>query len=483
MPRPHSRHAQDQRNHPAEVRRGPQHASGERLAADPAHDGDRPREPGTRAGLSWPLPEDLEDDEALEARLFAPAEPLKARPSPDWQKVHNELHRPGVTLMLLWFEYRECFPDGYAYSQFCEHYRRWRRHLDVVMRQSHKAGEKLFVDFPGDKIPIYDPTTWEIAFEAELFVGVLGASSYLYAEAVRSQRLEHWVAAHVKALEFYGGCPAILVSDNLASGVTRAHRYEPDVNATYQDMAAHYGVAVIPARPYKARDKAKVEAGVLLAERWIMARLRNHRFSAIAEANVEIARLVSLGERPTLQEDRRLATKPLRGDRPPGAWSSPGQALRVRPLQAGQGQHRLPRRDPGPPLLLGPLHLRGRGARTAHDPEHDRSLQERSPGRLARAQLREAALCHRPGAHAREPSPPCRVDALAHHLLGGEDRPTDGQARRGDHGEAPPSRTGLPVLPRHRAPRWALWRRPPGGGLHEGAQLCGPTATARSSPS
>ena len=245
-----------------------------------------------RAGLSWPLPEDL-DDEALEARLFASAQPLRARPSPDWQKIHSELHRPGVTLMLLWFEYRECFPDGYAYSQFCEHYRRWRRHLDVVMRQSHKAGEKLFVDFPGDKIPIYDPATWEIAFEAELFVSVLGASSYLYAEAVRSQRLEHWVAAHVKALEFYGGCPAILVSDNLASGVTRAHRYEPDVNATYQDMAAHYGVAVIPARPYKARDKAKVEAGVLLAERWIMARLRNRRFSTIAEANVEIARLVT----------------------------------------------------------------------------------------------------------------------------------------------------------------------------------------------
>ncbi len=251
------------------------------------------------AGLTWPLPEGLDDD-ALEALLFSTeAPPTVVRPLPEWAKVHVELRRPHVTLMLLWLEHREAFPEAHAYSQFCELYRRWRRHVDVVMRQDHKAGEKLFVDFPGHRIPIYDERTGELAFEAELFVAVLGASSYLYAEAVRSQELLHWVSAHVHAFEALGGCPAIVVCDNLRSGVTRPHRYEPDVNATYQDMAAHYGVAVIPARSYKPRDKAKVEAGVLLAERWIMARVRNQRFRSLAEANVEIARLAEwMNDRP-----------------------------------------------------------------------------------------------------------------------------------------------------------------------------------------
>jgi len=244
------------------------------------------------AGLSWPLPDDLDDD-ALRGRLFASVGPgADPRPLPDWPKVHLELRRPHVTLMLLWLEYKETFPDGYAYSQFCELYRRWSRHVDVVMRQEHKAGERLFVDFPGRRIPIYDEATGDKAFDAELFVAVLGASSYLYAEALRSQELLHWVTAHVHAFESLGGCPAIVVCDNLRSGVSRPHRYEPDVNATYQDMAAHYGVAVIPTRSYKPRDKAKVEAGVLLAERWIMARLRNERFSGLGEANVAIAELV-----------------------------------------------------------------------------------------------------------------------------------------------------------------------------------------------
>jgi transposase len=242
------------------------------------------------AGLGWPLPEDLDDD-ALEARLYVvAAAPRSTRPEPDWNKVHVELRRPHVTLLLLWHEYKETFPtDGYAYSQFCERYRIWRRHLDVVMRQTHRAGEKLFVDFPGRRIPIYDKKSGEIALEAELFVAVLGASSYLFAEAFCSQELLYWVTGHVHAFEFLQGSPAIVVCDNLRSGVTRPHRYEPDVNATYREMAAHHGVAVIPARSYKARDK--VEAGVLLAERWIMARLRNEHVTSIAEANEAIARL------------------------------------------------------------------------------------------------------------------------------------------------------------------------------------------------
>jgi len=197
-------------------------------------------------GLTWPLPEGLDDD-ALEALLFtAESPPPVVRPVPEWAKVHVELKRPHVTLMLLWLEHKEAFPEAHAYSQFCELYRRWRRGVDVVMRQDHKAGEKLFVDFPGHRIPIYDERTGAPAFEAELFVAVLGASSYLYAEAVRSQELLHWVTAHVHAFEALGGCPAIVVCDNLRSGVTRPHRYEPDVNATYQDMAAHYLLTELP---------------------------------------------------------------------------------------------------------------------------------------------------------------------------------------------------------------------------------------------
>jgi transposase len=244
------------------------------------------------AGLSWPLPAEL-DDVALERALFPPPAPSnQARPQPDWGHVHTELRKKSVTLQLLWLEYREVHPDGYGYSQFAHLYQAWRKKVDVVMRQVHRAGEKLFVDFPGQRIPIYDASTGVVAHQAELFVAVLGASNYLYAEAFPSQELLYWVTGHVHAFEAMEGCPAIVVCDNLRSGVTKAHRYEPDVNATYQEMAAHYGVAIIPARPYKPRDKAKVEAGVLLAERWIIARLRRRRFTSIGQANAAIATCV-----------------------------------------------------------------------------------------------------------------------------------------------------------------------------------------------
>ena len=252
-----------------------------------------------RAGVVWPLPTEL-DDIALEALLFpqGPA-PEPTRPVPEWRRVHRELRRPGVTLMLLWHEYREEHPDGYAYSQFCLHYRAFQRRLDLPMRQEHRAGERLFVDFPGQRLAIYDRRSGEVRLEAELFVAVLGASDYLYAEAIASQSLEHWVDAHVHCFEALGCVPRVVVCDNLRSGVTRAHRYEPDVNATYEEMAAHYGVAIIPTRRGKPRDKAKVEAGVLLAERWILARLRNRRFYSLAEANAAITECVTaINERP-----------------------------------------------------------------------------------------------------------------------------------------------------------------------------------------
>ena len=243
-----------------------------------------------RAGLDWPLPDEL-DDEVLEQRLYGrPVPPLAvhARPLPEWAEIHRELRRPGVTLALLHLEYRARHPDGYGYSQFCDRYRHWAGRLDLVMRQEHRAGEKLFIDYPGQTIPIVDPETGEI-WGAQLFVAVLGASNYTYAEAFPSQELPYWIAGHVHTFEFFGGCVQILVPDNLRSAVSRAHRYDPDPNRTYDEMAAHYGCAVIPARPHKPRDKAKVEN----------AALRKQVFCSLAEANVAIReRLDWLNHRP-----------------------------------------------------------------------------------------------------------------------------------------------------------------------------------------
>jgi transposase len=269
------------------------------------------------AGLGWPLPGGL-DDAGLEALLYPPAAPSGvARPAPDFEHVHKELRRKGVTLQLLWLEYRETHPDGYGYSQFANLYRQWRGQVDVTMRQAHKAGEKLFVDFPGDTIPIWDRRTGAVALRAELFVAVLGASSWLYAEAFPSQELLYWVTAHVHCFEAMAGCPAIVVCDNLRSAVTRPHRYEPDVNATFAEMAAHYGVAIMPARAYKPRDKAKAENGVLIAERWIIARLRDRRFCSLGEANDAIAACTAeINARPfqKLDGSRKLLFEQL--DRP-----------------------------------------------------------------------------------------------------------------------------------------------------------------------
>ncbi len=244
------------------------------------------------AQLSWPLPVGLNDD-ALETLLFpVVAKTGEARPMPDWARVHLELRRKHVTLMLLWEEYRELHPDGYGYTQFCEHYRRFAKRVDVVMRFGHRAGERMFVDFAGSTISLFDESRHHVIGEAEVFVSVLGASSLIYAEATKSQELIYWIAAHDHAFAYYGGVPELVVSDNLASGVTKANRYEPRVNATYLEMAEHYGCAILPTRPRRPRDKAKVETSVLVVSRWILAALRDERFTSIAEANVAIARLI-----------------------------------------------------------------------------------------------------------------------------------------------------------------------------------------------
>jgi len=250
-------------------------------------------------GLTWPLPDGL-DDTALGRRLF-PASPTPnddPRPEPQWPTVLRELKRKGVTLALLWQEYKATCPDGYQYSWFCERYRRFAGKVDVVMRHEHRAGEKLFVDYAGQTVGVVDAKTGEIR-EAQIFVAVLGASSYTYAEATWTQSLPDWIGSHVRTFDYLGGCSEILVPDNLKAGVKSPHLYEPDLNPTYQEMAAHYGIAVIPTRIVKPRDKAKVEAGVLLVERWILACLRNRTFFSLVELNDAIAELlVRLNDRP-----------------------------------------------------------------------------------------------------------------------------------------------------------------------------------------
>jgi transposase len=252
-----------------------------------------------KAGLTWPAAAFL-DDAALEGKLFPPAPvvPTAERAVPDWSQVHRELRRKGVTLTLLWHEYKAAHPEGFQYSWFCDQYRAWTRKLDVVMRQEHRAGEKLFVDYAGQSAEVVDRRTGEIR-HAQIFVAVLGASSYTYAEATWTQQLPDWIGSHVRTFEFLGGVSELLVPDNLRSGVSKAHRYEPDLNPTYADLASHYGVTVLPARVRKPRDKAKAEAGVLLVERWILAVLRHHPFFSLAELNRAIARLLErLNTRP-----------------------------------------------------------------------------------------------------------------------------------------------------------------------------------------
>lgn len=250
-------------------------------------------------GLSWPLAGEL-DDAQLEALLFPslPKEIADKRPLPDWAEVHQELKRKGVTLLLLWQEYKAAHPEGLQYSQFCDRYRDFAGKLDLVMRQHHRSGEKLFVDYAGQRVAVVERATGEVR-EAQIFVAILGASNYTYAEATWTQGLADWCASHIRTFEFLGAVPALLVPDNLKSAVTRPCRYEPEANATYEELAQHYGTAILPARVRRPRDKAKVENAVLLVERWILARLRHQSFFSLTELNAAIRELLEvLNRRP-----------------------------------------------------------------------------------------------------------------------------------------------------------------------------------------
>lgn len=252
------------------------------------------------AKLSWPLPEALSDEE-LERLLYPP---VKKRTSADtgeidWACVHQELKRKHVTLTLLWQEYKNQHPNGIHYSWFCYQYRLWRSHIDVWMRQIHKLGEKCFIDYVGTPVPIViNVNTGEVR-EAQLFVAALGASNFTFVEATWTQQLPDWIASHVHAFEFFGGVPEMVVCDNLKSGVHKAHRYEPDLNPTYQDLAMHYGVAIIPARVATPKDKAKVENAVQQVERRIVAKLRHRTFFSLVELNQALKPLLlELNQQP-----------------------------------------------------------------------------------------------------------------------------------------------------------------------------------------
>jgi len=259
-------------------------------------------------GLTWEAVT-LLDDQQL-ANQFYPASDTQLSSKlqlPDWGEVHRELRGKGVTKQLLWEEYIQQYPNrSYSYPQYCFLYQKWAKKQKRSMRQVHKAGEKLFVDYAGQTMPVVCNTTGEIRF-AQIFVAVLGASNYTFAEATWTQKLADWTGSHVRAFEFLGGVPEIIVPDNLKSGTTKACRYDPDVNSSYQQLAAHYGVVIIPARPRKPKDKSKAEVGVQIIERWILARLRHHTFFSLAELNQCITSL--------LEEVNTKPFKQLKGTR------------------------------------------------------------------------------------------------------------------------------------------------------------------------
>jgi transposase len=245
-----------------------------------------------QASLNWPLPEEI-DDNQLEQLLF-PRPQIGSphrRPQPDWAYIHQELRRKGVTLMLLWQEYKELYPNGYQTSQFCHLYRQWAKQLDPVMRQEHRAGEKMFVDYAGMTVAVFDMQSAKMR-DAQIFVAVLGASNYTYAEATWTQTLPDWIASHTRAFNYFGGVAQVVVPDNLKAGVSKACFYEPNINPTYLDMANHYGTVVIPTRVRRPKDKAKVEVGVQIVERWILARLRDRQFFSLPQLNRAIADLL-----------------------------------------------------------------------------------------------------------------------------------------------------------------------------------------------
>lgn len=329
-----------------------------------------------QASVGWPLPESLTDT-ALEQLLFPPLPvcPEEGRPLPDWSTIHEEMRGKGVTLMLLWQEYKARHPSGYQYSLFAQRYRQWRETLDVSMRQTHTPGEKLFVDYAGQTVPVVDKATGECR-PAQIFVAVLGASHYTYCEATWTQSTEDWLASHVHTFDFLQGCPAIVVPDNLKAAVTRSHRYEPDINPAYQDLLCHYEVAVVPARVAKPQDKSAVENGVQRVEQWILARLRHLPFFSLADLNDKPFQKLPGSRRSQFEGLERAALKPLPVQRYEVAhWLKARVALNIHIRVEGcyySVPYRLAKQEVDVRLTATTLEVLSRGERVASHPRSPR---------------------------------------------------------------------------------------------------------------
>lgn len=273
------------------------------------------------AGICWPQCDSMDEAQIHDLIYKRAGRPTQEAPAPDFVKIHAELARKGMTRELLWQEYKYGQPFGMQYTTFCNRYRAWLRTQETVFRQVYLPGDKLFVDYSGQTVPIVNRLTGEVS-QAQVFVAVLGFSNYTFAEASASQSLPDWLGSHVRAFKFFGGSPRAVVPDNLRAGITKAHRYDPDVNPAYAELAQAYGIAVLPARVRKPRDKAKVEVGVQIVQRWILARLRHQTFFTVAELNLAIVALLQdLNQRPfkkkagcrqsVFDEQERSALAPL----------------------------------------------------------------------------------------------------------------------------------------------------------------------------
>jgi transposase len=414
-------------------------------------------------GIAWPIPAEIEDA-TLERRLFPPIEVADAdRPLPDWKEVQKELKRRAVTLQLLWEEYRAQHIDGYCHSHFCKLHREWLKTVSPTMRQTHAAGEKLFVDWAGDSVPVFDALMGEER-RAHIFVGVLGASNYIYAEARWSEALPDWIGAHVNAFAAIRGVPGAVVCDNLKAGVTTTCRYEPGINRTYLDLATHYDTAILPTRPRKPRDKAKVEVGVLIVERYVLARLRKRRFFSLAELNLairgivadlnaRIMRTLGISRIELLETIERPALKALPSE--PYQYAE-WKKCRVAPDYHVEVDHH---------YYSVPSRLIRQEVEARITDTTIRDLPQGQPCRQPCAFTPAQPAYHHSTAHAERAPALCGVDTVPDNAPCRLDRPGHDRPRRGDHEGQATSRAGLPRLPRHPAPRTKLWLGPSGSGL------------------
>jgi transposase len=381
----------------------------------------------------------------------AAARPGGAGPSgPDWTVVDKELRCKGVTLALLWEEYRAAHPDGFGYSWFCEHYGAFKSRLRPSMRQSHAAGEKVFVDCAGGSIDVIDPATGEVR-PMKLFVAAVGASNYIFAQARPSEQIADWIGAHVDLFAFLGGAPKFVVCDNLKAAVTNPDRYEPGLNRSYVELAEHYGAAILPARPCKPRDKAEVEQSVLIAERWILARLRHRRFFSVADLNAAIAELVDdinarvmKGYNASRADLFATIDKPALKQLPDEPYAfAVWKRCRVAPdYHVEVDRHLVFRAVPPDP----------RTRRRAPRRQDGRDLPQGAARRRPCAGAEPARPHDDRRAHAELPSSARGLDAGPPRRLRRNDRPVDRRAHRGDHGRPPAPRTGLSNLPGHPRP-------------------------------